>query len=150
MQANAKDLGAACVFLVLGGWFAYQSLGMPLGTPLRMGPGFFPLVLATLLLVLALAIGVSAIGGASEAMRVAGPRAILLILVPPIIFGLTVRGLGLVPSVAIVVVMTSFASKRMTPKLAAILTVCITAFCYLVFLRGLGLPLRPFGPWLGR
>lgn len=148
MRANAKDLGAAGVFLALGGWFAYQSLQLPLGSALRMGPGFFPLLLATLLIALGLILAVTALGVSGEAFRFAGPRAILLILVPPIIFGLTIRGLGFIPSVAIVVFLTSFASRRMSLWLAVALTVGITAFCYLVFLRGLGLPIRPVGPWL--
>jgi hypothetical protein len=149
MVANTKNLAASALFLLIGGWFVYQALQMDLGTPLRMGPGFFPLVLACLLLVLGLAIGISAIGQPDDRVTFAGPRAILFILGPPILFGLTIRGFGFIPSVAMVVLATSFASRRMPIWLAAVLTVAITAFCYLVFLRGLGLPIRPFGPWLG-
>ena len=72
-----------------------------------------------------------------------------MILAAPVVFGLTVRGLGLVPALALVVLISAFASRRMSLWLAVALTVGLTVFCVLVFSLGLGLPLRLFGPWLG-
>jgi hypothetical protein len=76
-------------------------------------------------------------------------RGILLIVVAPVVFGLTVRGLGLVASIALVVAISAFASQRMSARLAVMLTVGLTLFCVLVFRIGLGLPLKLVGPWLG-
>jgi hypothetical protein len=59
-----------------------------------------------------------------------------------------VRGLGLLPAIAIVALISSFASRRMKPVLAAGITVVLTVFCVLVFNVGLGLPIRLIGPWL--
>jgi hypothetical protein len=69
--------------------------------------------------------------------------------VAPVLFGLTVRGLGLIPSIAIVVAVSAYASQRMSLKLAVALIAGLTLFCVLVFHYGLGLPLRLVGPWLG-
>ena len=69
-------------------------------------------------------------------------------LVSPVLFGLTVRGLGLLPAIAIVASISSFASRRMGIVLAAGITVVLTVFCVLVFNVGLGLPIRLIGPWL--
>ncbi|RUY81986.1 tripartite tricarboxylate transporter TctB family protein, partial [Mesorhizobium sp. M7A.F.Ca.CA.001.10.2.1] len=42
----------AALFIGFGAWFALQSLGLEIGTALRMGPGYFPLVLAIVLILL--------------------------------------------------------------------------------------------------
>ena len=114
-----------------------------------MGPGYFPLILAGLLVALGLAIVGYGFGHAATGSMAVPWRGLVLILSAPVVFGLTVRGLGLVPALALVVVIASFASQRMALWLALALTVGLTAFCVLVFSFGLGLPLRLFGPWLG-
>ena len=40
------------LFIGLGGFFIYQSLGLELGTAFKMGPGYFPLFLAAILALL--------------------------------------------------------------------------------------------------
>lgn len=149
MQLNLKDVAAGAIFVVIGGLFALSSLfDLDLGTALRMGPGFFPLLLAAFLVFLGLAIVVRAFGEATDAVSWVSWRGFVFILGPPILFGLTIRGLGFVPTVALVALTSSFASRKVGPILALSLTVGLTVFSYLVFVRGLGLPIRPFGPWL--
>ncbi len=45
---------AACgaIFIGFGAFFALQSFGLDIGTAFRMGPGYFPLVLAIVLILL--------------------------------------------------------------------------------------------------
>lgn len=70
------------------------------------------------------------------------------ILVAPIIFGLTVRGMGFIGSVFITSLFASFASVKMKPHWAVVLAVLLTFFSTLVFSYGLGLPFERIGPWL--
>jgi hypothetical protein len=60
-----------------------------------------------------------------------------------------VQGLGFVPSIFISALVAAFASHKMKPLYAVILSVALTAFSVLVFSYGLGLPFQRFGPWLG-
>jgi hypothetical protein len=146
MQVNLKDVAASTIFVVIGGLFAASALfDLELGTALRMGPGFFPLLLAIFLIVLGLVIGVRAVGVVNVPVTWVSWRGVVFILGPPILFGLTVREIGLVPSVALVALTSSFASRRVGPLLAIVLTVGLTVFAYLVFIVGLSLPIRPFG-----
>lgn len=149
MTANIKDLSAGLLFIAIAVLFAVGTLDLDLGTPLRLGPGAFPLLLAGVLALLGLFIAVQAFRNPVAHVVVIPWRGIALILIAPIIFGLTVRGLGLLISVALVVAVSAFASRRMSLKLAVGLTVGLTVFCVLVFNVGLGLPVRLFGPWLG-
>ncbi len=137
------------LFIALGLFFAYQSWIMDMGTALRMGPGYFPLLLAGILLLLGIIVLVQATRAGSEPIGPLAWRGMLLILPAPIFFGLTVRGLGFLPAIFITALIASFASMRMKPVTALILSAGVTLFSYLVFSKGLGLPFRPFGPWLG-
>lgn len=46
---SSADLVAGCALILIGGAFAIGSLQYELGTLLQMGPGFFPLVLALII-----------------------------------------------------------------------------------------------------
>jgi Tripartite tricarboxylate transporter TctB family len=148
MTVNIRDIGAGLIFIAIGILFGLGSLELELGTPLRMGPGYFPLVLSFILVALGLVILAHGFGHPTTGLLVVPWRGLVLILAAPVVFGLTVRGLGLVPAVMLVVLISAFASARMSVLLALVLTVALTLFCVLVFSFGLGLPLRLFGPWL--
>ncbi len=136
-------------FIACGLFFAYQSWILDMGTALRMGPGYFPLLLAAVLILLGIVVLIQATRVQGEPIGPLAWRGMLLILPAPIFFGLTVRGLGFVPAIFIAAFTASFASVRMKPLPALILSVGVTFFSYLVFSKGLNLPFRPFGPWLG-
>jgi hypothetical protein len=70
------------------------------------------------------------------------------LLPAPILFGLTLRGLGFVPSIFLATLLACFASPRMRPWQALVLAAAVTLFSTLVFSVALGLPFRRFGPWL--
>ena len=46
MTVNIRDIGAGLIFIAIGLLFGLGSIGLEIGTALRMGPGYFPLVLA--------------------------------------------------------------------------------------------------------
>ncbi|MET3792573.1 tripartite tricarboxylate transporter TctB family protein [Aquamicrobium terrae] len=138
----------AVFFIGLGVFFAFESLDLELGTALRMGPGYFPLVLAGILILLGVVVLIDAIRVESEPIGHIAWRGLVLILPAPIFFGLTVRGLGFVPSIFLTCLIASFASQKMKPLTALILSAGLTLFALIVFSYALGLPFVRFGPWL--
>ena len=136
------------IFVVSGLLFAYQCLSLEIGTSFRMGPGYFPLVLAVVLVLLGAIVLVEAIRVEGEPIGPIAWRGMLFILPAPIFFGLTVRGLGFVPSLFMTALIAAFASTRMKPTLALVLTAALTLFSVAVFSYALGLPFQRFGPWL--
>jgi Tripartite tricarboxylate transporter TctB family len=149
MNANTKDVSAGLLFVAIAALFALGTQDLDFGAARKLGPGAFPLLLAAVLGLLGLIIVVQAFRNPVTHQMVIPWRGILLIIAAPVLFGLTVRGLGLIASIALVVIISAFASQRMSAKLAVMLTVGLTLFCVLVFSIGLGLPLRLVGPWLG-
>jgi Tripartite tricarboxylate transporter TctB family len=149
MTINTKDAAAGLLFIALGlafGLNAYFTLD--LGTNLRMGPGYFPLLLSGVLVVLGITILVRSFAQQDEDWGTAAWRGMFFILLGPVAFGLTLQGLGLVPALAIIAFISSFASQRVSPLLAIALTIGLTFFCVAVFSWGLGSPIRLFGPWM--
>jgi hypothetical protein len=136
------------VFIGAGLFFIIQSLGLELGTALRMGPGYFPLLLAGLLVILGVVILVQSFRTEGEPIGHLAWRGMLFILPAPVFFGLTVRGLGFVPSLFITAFIACFASHRMTVLGALILSTAVTVFSVAVFSYALGLPFERFGPWV--
>jgi Tripartite tricarboxylate transporter TctB family len=143
------DASAGLLFILFGLLFGVQSLGLEIGTAFRMGPGYFPLVLSGILLLLGGLIIASAIhdrGG--EGVGTLAWRGAFFILPAPILFGLTVRGLGFVPAIFLTTLVAGLASFKMRPHWALALAAGVTVFATLVFSYGLGLPFRRLGPWL--
>jgi hypothetical protein len=148
MTVNKVDAAAGVLFILIGLVFGGQSLGMEIGTSLRMGPGYFPLVLAGLLIVLGGFIVANAFKTAGDEVSTHAWRGMMFILPAPIFFGLTVRGLGFVPSIFLTTLIAALASMKMKLLPALLLAAAVTVFCTAVFSYGLGLPFRRFGPWL--
>nr|WP_255434853.1 tripartite tricarboxylate transporter TctB family protein [Paracoccus sp. MC1862] len=134
--------------MAVAAFFGWQTLGLEIGTSLRMGPGYFPMILSGLMFLLGLVIFLQAFGREGEPMGPIAWRGIFFILPAPIFFGLTVRGLGFVPALFITTLIASQASVKMRPGYALLLAVLVTVISTLIFSYGLGLPFRRFGPWV--
>ncbi len=136
------------LFVAFGIFFMVQSFGLGIGNAFRMGPGYFPLVLSGVLILLGLVILIQATRVEGEPVGPIAWRGMLFILPAPVFFGLTVRGLGFVPSLFITALIAAFASHKMRPGMALLLAAALTLFATFVFSYALGLPFRRFGPWL--
>lgn len=149
MQKSLRDLLAGLVFVGLGIAFAGIASFYPIGTALRMGPGFFPVVLGVILAGLGVGIVVeSRVNGDPTPIGPVPWRGIVLLSAAILFFGFTVRGLGLAPSLFVATLLASFSSTR-TGWLAGLLTAtALTIACILVFIEALNLTVPVFGPWL--
>ncbi|MEU4411085.1 tripartite tricarboxylate transporter TctB family protein [Streptosporangium sp. NPDC023963] len=149
-RRSLPDVLAGGVFVLIGGAFAVGALGYELGTPLRMGPGAFPLLVGATVAAMGLAIVVK--GLVAGEMISFGPvpwRAVALIVLAVLFFGLTVRGLGFVPTSAVTALLTALASTRVRLLTAVAVAAGLTVAATLIFVVGLQLRIPLLGPWLG-
>jgi len=148
VSINRKDALAGLVFTLFGLFFVINALmNLPLGSLSRMGPAFFPVLLGSLLVFLGLFIaGRSFVTRSSQSAPVPW-RGMILVLLAPVAFALTVRGAGVAPAFALAVLISAFANRRMRPMAAILLIVGLTVFCIALFKYGLGMPLDIVGPW---
>jgi putative tricarboxylic transport membrane protein len=149
MRPNTHNLFAGALFVAIGGWFAASALvNLPVGTAQQMGPGYFPLALASVLIVLGLAIALQGLGRPAVALGNIPWRGVVLILAAPVLFALFIERLGVAPTVFLVVLLTCFASRRMTLPRALAIAAALALLCLLIFKLGLGIPAPIFGRWL--
>jgi Tripartite tricarboxylate transporter TctB family len=148
-RRSFADILAGAIFIAIGLAFLVGSLGYELGTPLRMGPGYFPLVTGGVLVVLGLTILIKGLvaGEVIDFGRIPW-RSVILIVAAILFFGLTVQGLGFVPSVAVTALLTALASYRIRLVTAVTVAAGLTVLSVLIFIVGLQLRLPLFGSWL--
>jgi hypothetical protein len=149
MHDARKDLLAGAIFAALGLAFAITSTTYEVGSPLRMGPGYFPLVLGSVLVLLGILIAIKGfVAGDSDDIGPVPWKAIALFVAALVFFGLTVRGLGLVPALLVTVFLSALAGHRARVIPAAVIAASLTALCVLIFVIVLQLRLPLFGPWI--
>jgi len=137
-----KDFWAGVMFCGFAAIALSAARGYSLGSAGRMGPGYFPLLLASLLGALgAVLIGRSIlIGGEPVARFHVLPLAVIATAIS--LFGVLIEPLGLVVSLAVLTVMSAWigAQFRLAETLA--LAAALILFCVGVFVYALGLPLN--------
>ncbi|MGW4801049.1 tripartite tricarboxylate transporter TctB family protein [Nonomuraea sp. NPDC004297] len=149
-RRSFPDVLAGGIFVLIGGAFAVGALGHELGTPLRMGPGAFPLLVGAIMAALGLAIVVKGlVAGELITFGTIPWRAVAVIVVAVLFFGFTVRGLGFVPTSAVTALLTTLASTRVRPIAAVAVAAGLTVAATLIFVFGLQLRIPLWGPWLG-
>ena len=150
-RAGIKDILSGLIFVGFGAAFGYAATGYPIGTAFRMGPGYFPLVLAGALGLLGVAIVVKGVTAAAADTPI-GPvpwRGAVLVL----------GGARLLrrhrprprpgPALFVTAFLSALASRSNPPLAALAIAAALTLACVLIFHYGLGVPVPLFGSWLG-
>lgn len=149
-EKSLKDLIAGLIFMGFGLAFGYATLGYEIGTAFRMGPGYFPLVLSGIMVLLGAVITLQSFASGPDATPMGRVPwlGLLLITGGVVFFGYTVRGLGLAPALFVTTFMSAFASERTGIIGALIMAAGLVAIAMAIFIWGLGVPLAVVGPWL--
>jgi len=142
---NEKDFWAGVLFMLLGIGAAIVAQENELGTLSRMGPSFFPTVLGVILAFLGAVISLRALMGSvvSKDGRIAPVHwgVLLFVLGSVALFALSLLTLGLLASIAILVVTSSLAVGKIGArwKEVGVLTIFLATLCWVVFGYGIGL-----------
>lgn len=153
-RPSLPDLMAGATFVVLGLAFAIGGSRYDVGTALRMGSGYVPILLGSILTVLGVVIVVASFRGVDPAVANAdrGPipwQRMGLLLGAVMFFGFTVRGLGLGPTLFVTAFVSGLAGHDTKPVRALVIAAGLTALCLVVFVALLQLRLPVLGEWLG-
>lgn len=144
---NKQDFWAGAMFVALGLGFAYQATTYQMGTAARMGPGYFPFWLGICLALLGAVVALTALRpkAAATAVEKFDFKILGIIILAVVLFGILLRPLGLYLSLFILVVGSSMASHEFSWKVAVGNAIFLVIFCWLAFIKGLGLifPLWP-------
>ena len=144
---NKQDFWSGVMFVAIGLGFAWQATSYQMGTAARMGPGYFPFWLGTVLALLGAVVALTALSPKSEETTVDrfNFKILAIIIVSVILFGVLLRPLGLYISLFLLVAGSSTAAHDFSWKVAIGNAIFLVIFCHLSFVKGLGLifPLWP-------
>lgn len=139
-----KDFLAGLFMVVVGVVSFYMALDFPFGSARQMGPGYFPRVLAGILILFGLWIGARGLRTGERVEGVWGWRALALISVGFVVFGWLMDRVGFVPSLFVMFLIVTLAGHEHKWLEVMILTAIMIIFAWAVFIYGLGLPYRLF------
>lgn len=150
LRKALADILAGGVFIIFGLSFAVAAMvDYDIGTPLQMGPGFLPLLLGGMLVLLGvLVVGSGFVAEREEPLGTVPWRALVLLPIAFIVFGLTVRNLGAVGSLFITILLAALSSVRISFVSGLLIAAGLTVASVLIFIVVLQLRLPLFGPWL--
>jgi putative tricarboxylic transport membrane protein len=147
MKLHWKDLGSGLALVFAGLLYGYVTLDtLPLGSPLDMGPGSFPIVLCGILIVIGLIVCASSLFGSEASEFGTVPwRAMIMLSLSILLFATFLRQLGMFPAVFASAFLASGAEPGFKPLPSALLALCLAVLCSLIFVTGIGLPIPYFG-----
>lgn len=150
---DQKSFVTGLLYIAFGLGSSVVSTDYTLGNLARLGPGYFPLILGILLVVIGLIVSLRTLGTGDElddperklALFDESFPILVWIIASVVLFGLMLKSLGLIPSVVLLVVISGLASHDRSFSRIALSAAIITLLSVLAFKYGLGLmlPLWP-------
>jgi putative tricarboxylic transport membrane protein len=141
---SRQDFLAGLLFVFFGAFAVYLARDYPMGSAMRMGPGYFPTILGGMLVALGGAVIVRAFVVPGEKLGGVALMPLLLVLASVALFAVTVERFGIVLSVVLVVFVSSLASGRFKWLEVSLLAAVMVALSVGLFTKGLGLPFKIF------
>jgi hypothetical protein len=138
---SPKDFWAGLMFIGVGVFFVvWAATHYQLGTAVRMGPAYFPILLGGLLAFLGVLVLVESFAMAGPQVPKFSFRPLILISLACVVYGYLMKPLGLVGATAALVIISAYGGHEFKWKEVIILCVVLIVFSVLVFVKGLSLP----------
>ncbi len=158
LSARTKNLASGLLLIAIGMFFAWSGRELTISSVSSMGPGYFPLILSGILVLLGTIVLISspkpitgpAVLEEDEPVNPPGDvpwRGILFLTAALLFFGLLVRPLGFGPALGGAVALSALASRKWRVLPTIIMTAVMVAMGWAVFIKVLGMPVPFFGQW---
>ncbi|MBM3571961.1 MAG: tripartite tricarboxylate transporter TctB family protein [Alphaproteobacteria bacterium] len=147
-RLDRQDLLAGLMFVAVGlfGWLFARHY--PMGTALRMGPGYMPVGLSFILMTIGAIVAIRSICGGDLPTGIWKLRGLIFVVAGVLAFAILIDSLGLVASIVAMTVTAGLASTDSRPVEVAAAAVVMAAAAALIFVRGLQLPINIWPPGL--
>lgn len=137
---NNRDFFAGLAYIATGasGW--YMALDYPFGSALRMGPGYFPIVLSWIMIVFGIIIMMMGVKNNVKFKGNWSIRALIILPIATAVFGYMMEEAGFLPALMVLIPLSAASSREFNWKEIVPLTIGLTVMCAGLFIYGLGLP----------
>jgi len=140
---NQRAFASGALFLGFAIFFYVVALGYPAGTAARMGPGYFPRLLAIVLAAIGLAVMLGSMKSTADlqSLHKWDWKGLGWVTGSVVLFALLLFPAGLIGALFVLIMVSSKASPEFTWKGALANAAVLIALCLVVFVYGLGLRL---------
>ncbi|WP_027544833.1 tripartite tricarboxylate transporter TctB family protein [Bradyrhizobium sp. WSM2254] len=140
---DQRAFASGALFLAFAIFFFVTALNYPAGSAARMGPGYFPRLLAIALAAIGLAVMLGAVRRTAERQGVQrwDVKGLAWVAGSVVLFACLLFPLGLIGALFVLIVVSSRASPEFSWKGALANATVLIVLCLLVFVYGLGLQL---------
>ena len=135
----SKDFLSGLMFIGFGLIALYFGQKLALGTPVRMGPGYVPRMLALIMMSLGAVICVVALVAGGEMVEKPKWKPITLVTIGIVCFAMLFERAGLLPALVVLILISSLGGEEFKLKEVIGNIVVLSILCTLVFKVGLGM-----------
>ncbi len=139
-----KDFFAGLLFIAIGVFAMVVAQNFPMGSAVRMGPGYFPRVLSGIMIAFGLYVMVRGLIKGEKIEGAWGIRPLVLVTLGLVAFGFIMERLGMVPALFALFFISALGGHEFKFKEVLILASVMTVAAWGIFIYGLGLPYRLF------
>jgi hypothetical protein len=139
---NSEEFYAGLTFFSFGVLAVLLARGLPIGTTMRMGPGYFPTVLGALLALLGVIISARGLWLRKEASKPWSLRPLLLVLGAVLAFAFLIDTFGLVAATLALITLSCMGGREGRLWETALLSLMLMILAVGLFVYGLGLPFK--------
>jgi len=149
---NQQDFFSGLMFLVVGLLFAFGGSDYAMGSSIKPGPGYFPMILSVITALLGVAVIFTSLTVEVEGGGKIGAfawRPLIIIVFAIAMFGFALPRFGLIITVPLLTIVVSFAGREFGWVGVLITSAVLTVFAWLVFVVGLNLTIPLWPAFLG-
>jgi len=150
LTRNPKDFWPGFIYMAFGISALIIARDYKMGTALKMGPAYFPAIVSSLLVLVGVISVVRSFVKEGSPIGSFTVKGLFIIAASTLVFGFILRGAGLIIALPVFVISSFYASRWFNWRHSIMLAVGVAAFCIIVFLKGLGIPIPLVGSWFGR
>ena len=136
-----KEFLSGIHFIGIGALGIFMAQDYPFGTALRMGPGYFPIVLSGIIILMGI---YCLIQGLLKPEKLIGSnwslRALIILPLAMVLFGVLMEHAGFIPALIVLVFVSAAASREFKFWEVAAMAILLTIGSWALFIWGLGLP----------
>jgi len=141
MPVLSKDTGAGLLFIAVGTLLLWLATRVSFGNVPEIGPGFFPTILAVILILLGILVTIQGLRDSEGIDFSFGTaRRLFFVTGSVVAFALLMPLVGLLPATAATVLLCIAAGDRQSFTSVVLLCLAILTGIWLVFIVGLGVP----------
>ena len=141
---SPEDFWSGLMFMGFGILAVVISFDYPMGSAMRMGPGYFPTAVGSILIVLGAIIAAVSFRCEGDGIEPFAWRPMILLSVAFAFFGWAIDHIGFIPALFVLIIVCAASGKEFKAREVMIMSALLIVGSCALFIWGLGLPFPLF------